>query len=116
MRAARSLLDLAARRDLTCSGAGSDSRAVRWIAALALVLTGCATPGASQVRFANRDPVWRVNDRLDTPKPEKRGFARLFYYFDYVAFRRLTRLMEVPEPRRAANVNSLDEVPDSTWF
>ncbi|HKE16295.1 MAG TPA: hypothetical protein VKB80_15585 [Kofleriaceae bacterium] len=68
------------------------------------------------MRFANRDPVWRVNDRLDTPRPAEQGFPRLFYYFDRFAFRRLTRLMEVPEPRHAANVNSLDEVPDSTWF
>jgi hypothetical protein len=78
--------------------------------------SGCATPGVSQVRFVNRDPVWRVNDRLDTPRPEPRGFPKLLYYFDRFAFRRLTRLMEVPEPRHAANVNSLDEVPDSTWF
>src|SRR5262249_5126026 len=32
------------------------------------------------------------------------------------AFRRLTRVMEVPVPSRATNVNSLDEVPDSSWF
>jgi hypothetical protein len=87
------------------------------LAALAACwLGGCATSSVSQIRFANRDPVWKVNDRLDTPKPEVQGFPRLFYYFDRFAFRRLTRLMEVPEPRRAANVNSLDEVPDSTWF
>ncbi|HEU5058214.1 MAG TPA: hypothetical protein VFU21_16895 [Kofleriaceae bacterium] len=78
---------------------------------------GCATPGpVSPIRFANRDPVWKVNDRLDTRRPASQGFPRLLYYFDQVAFRRLTRLMDVPEPRHAANVNSLDEVPDSTWF
>lgn len=71
-------------------------------------VSGCATPAVSQIRFANRDPVWKVNDRLDTPRPGVQGFPRLFYYFDRFAFRRLTRLMEVPEPRRAANVNSLD--------
>jgi hypothetical protein len=88
----------------------------RGLLALAAV-AGCATPGpVSEIRFANRDPVWRVNDRLDTARPAARGFPRLLYYFDQVAFRRLTRLMDVPEPRRAGNVNSLDEVPDSTWF
>jgi hypothetical protein len=79
-------------------------------------LTGCAAGAVSQVRFANRDPVWRVDDRRDVPRPARAGFPRLLYYFDQFAFRRLTRLMDVPEPRRAANVNSLDEVPDSTWF
>jgi hypothetical protein len=89
---------------------------IRGLIALAVCLAGCATTGVSEMRFANRDPVWQVNDRLDTPRPAEQGFARLFYYFDRFAFRRLTRLMEVPEPRHAANVNSMDEVPDSTWF
>ena len=90
---------------------------MRGVLALAAALAGCAPAGpVSRVRFANRDPVWRVNDRLDTARPRARGFPRLLYYVDQIAFRRLTRLMDVPEPRRAGNVNSLDEVPDSTWF
>jgi hypothetical protein len=107
---------------LTASGTGGESLAVRvrWIAVAVLLATwpaGCATTGrVSQIRFANRDPVWKVNDRLDTPRPQEHGFPRLLYYFDQYAFRRLSRMMEAPEPRRAANVNSLDEVPDSTWF
>jgi len=108
------------RAGLTRRGAGSDSLAVRaaviGIVALATCAGACAPAGVSRVRFANRDPVWRVNDRLDVERPARVGFPRLLYYFDQFAFRRLTRLMEVPEPRRAANVNSLDEVPDSTWF
>ncbi|HWM84801.1 MAG TPA: hypothetical protein VNO33_03160, partial [Kofleriaceae bacterium] len=65
---------------------------MRFLLALTACAAGCATPGVSEVRFANRDPVWVVNDRLDTPKPAEQGFARLFYYFDRFAFRRLTRL------------------------
>jgi hypothetical protein len=88
---------------------------VRLVVLLACAV-GCAGPGVSRIRFANQDPVWKVNDRIDTPRPERRGFPRALYYFDQFVFRRLVRAMDVPEPRHAANVNSLDEVPDSTWF
>ena len=81
-----------------------------------VIVTGCATSGVSDLRFANRDPVWRVDDRRAIAKPSNRGFPRILYFFDRFAFRRMTRLMELPLPSHAANVNSLDEVPDSTWF
>ena len=84
--------------------------------AVASQLFGCAPRAVSDVRFANRAPVTAVNDRVDIAQPKDPGFPRLLYFFDRFAFRRVTRLMEVPEPTHAVNVNSLDEVPDSTWF
>jgi hypothetical protein len=83
----------------------------------AALLVACGGPGAvGSLRFHNREPVWRVNDRRETPQPAPNRFAEKLYFFDAFFFRRLTRAMEVPAPRRAADINSLDEVPDSTWF
>ncbi|MEM9492286.1 MAG: hypothetical protein AAGC55_24280, partial [Myxococcota bacterium] len=77
---------------------------------------GCAPAAVSEYRFANSAPVWRVDDRRPVAKPTNPGFAKLLYFFDRFAVRRLTRTMELRAPRHAANVNSVDEVPDSTWF
>lgn len=86
--------------------------------AVALGVSGCAGSGAvGDMRFKNQPIVWRVNDRVDTPKkPKERTFARTLYHFDGFYHRRLTRLMEMHPTRRAQNVNALDEAPDSTWF
>jgi hypothetical protein len=71
----------------------------------------------SAVRFANRPPVWRVDDRRDVPvKPQERQFAHLLYFADAFVIRKATDAMDLEAPVRAKNVNSVDEVPDSTWF
>jgi hypothetical protein len=69
------------------------------------------------VRFANAPPVWLVDDRRDVAKrPEKyHDFEHLDGY-DSAIERPVTRALELPRARRALGVNSLDEVPDSTWF
>jgi len=83
----------------------------------AAVAAACSAPGTvGRLRFQNQSPAWKVDDRRDIPKPTARPFPEKLYFFDAVFFRRLTNAMEFPEPRRAANVNSLGEVPDSTWF
>lgn len=82
------------------------------------VLAGCGAPGpAGGLRFHNQPPVWQVNDRADVAKPPAdRPFVRALYHADQPLFRRIIGWMDVPAPRRAMNVNALDEVPDSTWF
>lgn len=87
---------------------------------LAAVMTsaacGASTP-AGHLRYANQPPVWRVNDRQDVPKkPANREYARTLYHVDGYGVRRLSRFLEFQPHRRAADVNSLGEVPDSTWF
>jgi hypothetical protein len=86
----------------------------------ALVLVLLVACGSSSkigtVRFANQPPVWRVDDRRDVPKPPaKREFYRYAYHFD-TFYQRTIRGLELRGDRRALAVNSLDEVPDSTWF
>ncbi len=77
---------------------------------------GSARPIVDGPRYANQPIVWRVNDRVDIPKPKTRLYARTLYHIDGLVVRRLTRVMDVPDPVRATNVNALDELPDSTWF
>lgn len=77
--------------------------------------SGCAT-GVGSLRYHNAPIVWRVDDRRDMPEPRTRPDARTRYHFDYWFYRPAARLLDVPEPVRARNVNALDEVPDSTWF
>ena len=77
---------------------------------------GCTTGFSHTLRFANRRPVEQINDRLDTPKPKRRVFVASLYHVDNFFLRRLTRVLEVPAPQQALDVNSLGEVPNSTWF
>ena len=86
---------------------------------LAAALTACAArPGpAGTVRFHNQGPIWRVNDRNHVAdKPAERVFYKALYHLDGYWYARADRAMELRPDRRAASVNSLDEVPDSTWF
>jgi hypothetical protein len=79
---------------------------------------GCAHRAPiGALRFHNRAPVWRVDDRrpLAAP-PAVRVYNRTLYHTDGFIVRRATRAMEVRLDARAEDVNALDEVPDSTWF
>lgn len=88
------------------------------LAGLVLVATAaCATPQAGHVRFHNQAPITEVNDRRNVPKPPDETYhRRVLTRFDVNYHRRLTRWMEMRAVERAANVNSIDEVPSSTWF
>lgn len=79
---------------------------------LLVASSGCS----SGMRFADRPPVWRVDDQRETPEPEARDFVVAAYAADIFAFRPLDRALSVPSLRPALNTNSLDEVPDSSWF
>ncbi len=85
---------------------------------LGVLMTGCAArPPAGEIRFHNRPPVAAVNDRLPVgKKPAERKYYRNLTWYDVHFQGRLTRWMEMRPDRRAADVNSMDEVPDSTWF
>jgi len=88
--------------------------------ALALVpaCAGSSAPAqVGRVRFVNAAPVWLVDDRRDVPKPPaERPDDENLRGFDTAIYRRLTRQLEARPARRALGVNSLGEVPSSTWF
>src|SRR5512139_3561040 len=82
----------------------------------ALAACAHATP-PGELRFKNQPPVWRVNDREPlAAAPKERVYNRALYHTDGFFIRRATRALEVRAAKRAADTNSLDEVPDSTWF
>ncbi|WP_437314533.1 hypothetical protein [Sorangium sp. So ce385] len=99
---------------------------------LALLSAACS---GDVRRFPLRDPVWRDADlnpvslpcrpdpeapkddprhRLCTPEPYESSFA--WDAADNLVFRPVTRFLAVDPGGEAVNVNSVDEVPDSSWF
>ena len=81
-----------------------------------LVIAACQHATAGGVRFANRAPVWSVDDQRDIPQPKDVDWYPSADPFHYSVTRPLTYAMEVRTPTRAANVNAIGGVPDSTWF
>lgn len=100
------------------------------VAALALGASACASQPR---RFPLRDPMWRDTDlasiklpcRADpTPKEPNhitcapKAYVSSFAWDagDNTLFRPLSRFFAVDPGGEAANVNSMDEAPDSAWF
>ena len=88
-----------------------------WFVLVLVAATACTTPAAGKIRFLAQPPIWRVDDvRSLAKKPEERVYNRTLYQIDGFVVRRVTRTMDFPSNGRALDVNSLDEVPDSSWF
>jgi hypothetical protein len=99
-------------------------------APLAFALAACAP---SERRFPLAAPMWRDTDlgpvavachREPTPKdphhvscaPEVRDAPLIWDGVDNMLFRPLSETIGVATGGESVNVNSLDEVPDSSWF
>jgi hypothetical protein len=81
-----------------------------------LQVIGCAA-AVPRVRFQNAPVVWEVDDRRDVPvKPRERIYYNDAYDVQHTYVQQLTDPMALKAPARAASVNAIDEVPDSTWF
>jgi hypothetical protein len=92
---------------------------MRWAVGISLllaILAGCAHSPVGRVRFHNRPPVWKVQDRRPAPKPEVHEYHRFTGNIEDVLRRPVLFSLRTPTPKRAQNVNSLGEVPNSTWF
>ena len=82
-----------------------------------VLAVGCGSPPPVTPRFANAPPVKLVNDRENVPvAPKARPVLVDYYAYQALFARRISRPFELPRARRAYGVNSIDEVPDSTWF
>ncbi len=80
-------------------------------------IAACASPPAGTLRFKVEPPVWHVADTAPfTKAPSERVYNRTLYQTDSFVVRRTTRMLDIVEPTRALDVNSIEEVPDSTWF
>lgn len=84
-------------------------------AALLLALT-LGTACASSPRFRDAPPVWRVDDDQSIPEPEERSYEEKEYFANIFVIKRVDRLLEIRDEEAAGNANSLEEVPDSSWF
>jgi len=74
---------------------------------------GCAGPRP----FSTAEPVWRDDDRHPfKPKPDD-SFVPLYWDgADHMVFRPLSHAFLLQTAHESRNVNSMDEVPDSSWF
>lgn len=81
--------------------------------ALFMALTGCASAG----RFALRPPILHDgDDRPFSQLPENNEESDYANTLDVIFFGPLARAFLLDRAGEAHNVNSLDEVPNSSWF
>src|SRR5690242_18766725 len=79
--------------------------------------TLCAVKCTSTTRFALRPPVTReADDRPFRRMPEERASDDLEAGMDEVVLRPAAHGLLFEPGHRATNVNSYDEVPDSSWY
>jgi hypothetical protein len=89
---------------------------MRFVLVMALAACTHSAP-VGELRFKNQRPVWRVDDhRPIGAKPAKREYNRSLYHVDGFLFRRIDRALEMRGHVRARDINSIEEVPDSSWF
>jgi hypothetical protein len=87
------------------------SRGSQWLVVLSLA--ACAAPARFPLREAmTRDP----DERPFSPAPEEYVSPFAWDAANQTVFRPLSRFFAVDPAGPAANVNALDEVPDSSWF
>ncbi|MCZ7684584.1 MAG: hypothetical protein M5U28_39765 [Sandaracinaceae bacterium] len=80
-----------------------------------LALAACSSSAAH--RFPLRDPLWVDDDRRAfAPRPAEQYNSWIADAADNTVFRPLAEVWEWEESREAINVNSVDEVPSSSWF
>lgn len=81
---------------------------------LALALVSCATAPRP---YRAQPVLWKDDDqRPFAPKPEYYGSPLAWTGAEETLFRPLTDALLIKHGGEAANVNALDEVPDSSWF
>jgi hypothetical protein len=103
-----------ARRAPTLAGCAGLLAACGWFLAGGALLGGCAAPPA---RFPLREPLWQDPDQAPfAPRPDEYVSPMVWDVGDQSIFYPLTRVFAVDPAGEAANVNALDEVPDSSWF
>ncbi|MBW2528717.1 MAG: hypothetical protein JRI23_31370 [Deltaproteobacteria bacterium] len=81
-----------------------------------LLLLWVAACSYQPPRFADRPPVWVVADDRPIPLPRLRRMPKQFYYSDVYVRRALVKGLDPNRIPEARDVNSLDEVPRSSWY
>jgi hypothetical protein len=91
-------------------------RALAIVVVASTACGGATIRGPGPLRFRNEPPVTVVNDRVPIAAPEEDDIGLVEYYFREDVDRPARRALRVDATPPAANVNSLGDVPDSTWF
>jgi hypothetical protein len=82
-----------------------------------LLIGAVSCVGDGVRRFPVRDPLWVDPDTGSIAgKPAPRKVSWYGNVSDSTVLRPLSRALTLPLPTRALNVNTLDEVPNSSWF
>ena len=81
---------------------------------MTVALLGCG--GWTPARFADRPPVTVVHDDAPIAVPVKTVFIKELYQADVYVRRAIVNALDPRRPPHALDVNSLDEVPRSSWF
>jgi hypothetical protein len=76
----------------------------------------CSASARPVYRFTDREPVLDAEDQRSIPPPHAADFHKMFYFVDVVVRRPAVRSLAPAPPRSARDVNSMDEVPRSSWF
>jgi hypothetical protein len=88
-----------------------------WIALLlGSVAAGSASAGTPVYRFKDHAPVVDAGDQRPIPVPHAAPFHKMFYFVDVVVRQPAVRTLTPAPPRSARDINSMDEVPRSSWF
>jgi hypothetical protein len=89
-----------------------------WSASLALFSGLLAACSSAPRPFPVQDPMWRdeADFREFGPQPAEYEPATFWEVFDYTMLRPLPHSLKLEVGKPAVNVNSWDEVPDSSWF
>lgn len=86
----------------------------------ALLVSSCG----SRPKFTPEQPYWVDDDRVSISEPDSRDPSLIWTSVDRSAFQQALELVDLERDFRilfdarkeAANINSLDEVPNSSWF
>ncbi len=81
-----------------------------------LLLGLLALSCASAPRFRDAPPVWRVDDDQNIAEPTEREYDGKEYFANAFVIKRVDRALQIRDEELAGNLNSIEEVPDSSWF
>lgn len=90
----------------------SKPSALSW-ATLACLVVAC---GYRPARFHDRPAVTRAGDDRPIPVPRRNAFVEAFYLSDVFLRRPVVDALDAERFPYAKDVNSLDQVPPSSWF
>ena len=83
------------------------------LTALSVIFSGCSSTG---FRFADSEPVWKIDDQQPIPLPKASKYIKVDYYYKVLVRRPAVKVFHYPEIHKSRDVNSRDQVTGSSWF